>query len=87
MAAVYVGGFSLKIEGGSGLTQTLGVFATFALYLVAWALARMLLRGMVGAIPAVVFALLIATVLMPILVRVGFRVLGVRISKAAPAHH
>jgi hypothetical protein len=85
--AVYLGGFALKIEGGSGLTQTLGIVTTFALYLVVWAVLRMVLQGAVGTVPAVLFACVIATLLLPILTRVGFRVLGVRISKAAAAHH
>jgi hypothetical protein len=87
MAAVYIGGFSLKIEGGSGLSQTLGILTTFVLYLAVWFVGRMALRGLVGTIPAVIFAVLIATLLLPILAKVGFRVLGVRIIKVAPAHH
>jgi hypothetical protein len=47
----------------------------------------MVLQGAVGTVPAVLFACVIATLLLPILTRVGFRVLGVRISKAAAAHH
>lgn len=87
MAAVYLGGFSLRIEGGSGLSQTLGVLTTFALYLAVWFVGRLVLRGLVGTIPAVIVAVLIATLVLPILAKVGFRVLGVRITKVAPAHH
>ena len=87
VTSIYLGGFALKFEGGSGLTQTLGILATFALFLVVWALLRMVLQGVVGTVPAVVFACVFTTLLLPILARVGFRVVGVRISKTAVAHH
>lgn len=83
MAATYLGGFRLSIEGGGGLRQTGGLLFTFVLYLVAWFALRAVLRGVVGTVPAVVLACLVATLLLPILARVGFRILGVRIATAA----
>ena len=82
MAALYLGGFPINIEGGGGGRHTLGVFITFALFLVVWFVARMVLRGPVGTVGAVISACLIATVLLPLLARGAFAVLGVRIRTA-----
>jgi hypothetical protein len=87
MASMYLGGFQIRIEGGSGLQQIIGLIITFALYLGAYTLLHMALRGVVGTVFSVIFACLIASLLMPILARIGFRLVGVRISKAAAAHH
>jgi hypothetical protein len=80
MAALYLGGFPLHVKGGGGGRHTLGVFVTFALYLLVWFGLRAALRGPAGTVGAVAFACLIATVLLPFLARIAFRVLGVRIT-------
>ena len=80
MAALYLGGFPLNIEGGGGARQFLALIVTFALYLAVWFGLRSVLRGPAGAIGAVAIACLLATALLPLLARAGFRVFGVRIS-------
>jgi hypothetical protein len=80
MAALYLGGFPLTIEGGGGARQFLALLITFALYLAVWFGLRAVLRGPAGAIGGVAIACLVATVLLPLLARVGFRAFGVRIS-------
>jgi hypothetical protein len=80
MAALYLGGFPLKIEGGSGGRQFIALLVTFALYLAVWFGLRAVLRGPAGVVGGVIIACLIATVLLPLLARVGFRAFGVRIS-------
>jgi hypothetical protein len=80
--ALYLGGFKIEIRGGNGLRQFIGVLDTFVLYLAVWALLRMLLRGAIGSLGAVVVACIITTVLLPVLSRIGFLIMGVRITKA-----
>ena len=80
MAALYLGGFPLNIEGGGGGRQVLALLVTFALYLAVWFGLRAVLRGPAGVVGGVIFACLIATVLLPLLARVGFRAFGVKIS-------
>lgn len=86
VAALYLGGFRLEIRGGGGFRQFLGVFDTFVLYLVVWWLIHWLLRGALGAVGSIAAACIIATVFLPILSRVGFGILGVRITKASAQH-
>lgn len=81
--ALYLGGFELEIRGGGGVRQLIGVLDTFVLYLAVWALLRMVLRGPLGTIGGIAAACVITTVLLPILSRIGFLIVRVRITKAA----
>lgn len=81
MAALYLGGMNIRIEGGGGLKQLLGLFVTFALFLVVYGLLRMALGGPLGAVlGGVVLPALLSVLLLPLTARLGFRVAGVRIS-------
>jgi hypothetical protein len=83
MAALYLGGFHLNIEGGGGIQTMLGLLVTFVLYLLVWFGVRTVLRGPVGTVFSVILACLVATVLLPILTRAAFRVFGIRITRPA----
>jgi hypothetical protein len=82
-AALYLGGFRIEIRGGGGVRQLIGLLDTFVLYMAVWFVVRLALRGLLGPIGAVVAGCLIAIVLLPVLSRIGFMVMGVRITKAA----
>ncbi|MGQ0560594.1 MAG: hypothetical protein ACT443_01820 [Gemmatimonadota bacterium] len=86
MTALYLGGFPLHIEDRGSFRQVAGVVVTFALYLLVWFGLRAGLRGSVGTIGAVALACLITTLLLPLLARGAFGVVGVRITKAAVQH-
>lgn len=81
LSALYLGGGHVRIEGGA-LRQFIGLLDTFVLYLVVWWVVRMLARG-AGVIPSILIATAIASLLLPVLSKVGFRIMGVRLSKAA----
>jgi hypothetical protein len=83
MTALYLGGFPLHMDGGGAGRQLAGLLVTFALYLVLWFAFRALLRGPLGTAGGIAVACLIATLLLPLLARVAFRILGVRITTAA----
>ncbi|MGQ0814744.1 MAG: hypothetical protein ACT4O1_09805 [Gemmatimonadota bacterium] len=85
MTALYVGGFPLQIEGGT-FRQILGIVITFVLYLAVWFGLRAVLRGSLGTVGGVAVACLIATLLLPLLVRGAFRVVGARITTLAEQH-
>jgi hypothetical protein len=85
LAALYLGGGHVNIQGGS-FQQLVGLLDTFVLYLIVWAVVRALVRGAVGVVPSVLIATAVASLLLPLLAKFGFRVLGVRLSKAKAAH-
>ena len=87
IAALYLGGFRIRIEGGDGPRHVIGLVICFVLYLVAFAVLRMALAGQLGAVVSVIVAVPVAAALIPVLSRVAFRLVGVRISRAAAAHH
>lgn len=80
LAAVYLGGSPLEIEGGGGGQQILGLLLHFAAYMVAYAIVRILFTGPLGEIVGgIVVPILVASILLPVLGKVAFRVVGVRI--------
>ncbi len=82
LAAMYLGGAPIDIEGGGGPRQLLGLLLHFVVFMVVWAVARMLVAGLMGPVFSVVFAALVAVILLPTLARLAFRLVGVRITSA-----
>ncbi len=85
VAALYLGGFPIQIEGGGGGRHLLGLAGTLVLYLVVWYLLRLGLNSVVPPIGAVIFACALTVLLLPLLAKIAFRIVGVRIMRAA--HH
>lgn len=83
-AAVYLGGSPLRFEGGGGAMQTIGLLLHFVAYLVVYAVLRIVLMGVAGPIfGGIVFPALVASILIPILGKLVFRLVGVRIVSTA----
>lgn len=80
LAALYLGGAPIRIEGGGGPRQLAGLALHFVLFLVVWVVGRVLLTDIVGATFAVVVAAVLAVILLPALAKLAFRVVGVRIT-------
>ncbi|HSJ15157.1 MAG TPA: hypothetical protein VK939_12125 [Longimicrobiales bacterium] len=81
LTSLIIGGSDLEIRGGA-VQQLLGLVLTFAIYLLVWALVRMVARG-TGVTTSVLIATAVASLLLPVLTRIGFRITGVRLSKLA----
>jgi hypothetical protein len=86
VAALYLGGFPIRIEGGNGPRQLIGLVATLALYMGTFALLRMVLTGLAGHVGGIALACLVTTLLLPVLARIGFVVVGVRIRALNDGH-
>ncbi len=88
LAAMYVGGAPIRIEGGGGMRQIAGLLTSLVLYLVVWAVLRGVLGSVSGPTAALVGASVVSAILIPLACRVGFRIMGVRITKGetAPGH-
>ncbi|HEX9885045.1 MAG TPA: hypothetical protein VGA70_01080 [Longimicrobiales bacterium] len=80
LAALYLGGAPIRIEGGGGGRQLAGLFLHFALFLAVWAGARAVLAALLGDTAAIILSALLAVILLPLLARLAFRIVGVRIS-------
>lgn len=85
-AAIYLGATSVEPAGGGGLRQVGGLLLTFVLYGVAWGGLRAVLAGTLPTAAALVAATLLATLLLPLLARLGFIALGVRLRKGGAGH-
>lgn len=78
-AALYLGGLDVRIEGGGGVRQTLGLIDSFVLFLLAWWVLRQALGGLGPILGGILLPSAIAAVLIPVLTRIGFRLLGVKV--------
>ena len=80
LTAVYLGVAPVQIEGGGGVQQILGIALHYASYLGAFAAIRSVLTGSLGAIlGGIVVPVVVASLLLPMLGKVVFRLVGVRI--------
>lgn len=86
-AALYLGGMNVEFHGGSGLRQVLGLFTTFALFMLIWYGARMALSGL-GLVPGeIILPTLIAILTLPLSSRLGFGLFGTRIQRGEATGH
>jgi len=80
LAALYLGGAEIRIDGGGWLRQLGGLLLTFALFLALWAGARAGLSALGdGALLTLVTPAVVLSALLPFLARAVFRLVGVRI--------
>lgn len=79
VTALYLGGMRVDLEGGSGFRQILGLVDMLVLYLVVWGVLHSLLGNFAGLLGSLVIPSVAAVVALPIIARVGFRIMGVKI--------
>jgi hypothetical protein len=77
-AAIYFGGYERDVAGGSGVRQLVGLLVTYAIFLGVWRL----IEGFVGTETAlgIIVASVAAGLLLPLEARLGFLVVGGRIT-------
>ena len=81
LAALYLGGAAIHIEGGGGGRQIGGLLLNFVAYVGVYALLRAILLGPVGPIfGGVVVPIVVTSCLLPLLAKLTFRVVGVHIT-------
>jgi hypothetical protein len=85
LAATYLGGAAINIQGGGGVRQFAGLMLHYAAFLVAYGVLRLVASAMVPLALAVGLALVGAAILLPLLGRLTFRVVGVKITSAQAA--
>jgi hypothetical protein len=83
-AALYFGGLERDVEGGTGFRQFIGLWLTYAIFLVVWGV----LYKAIGVETAkgVLIASAVSALAIPLEVRVGFRIVGARVRRRAGAH-
>ena len=81
VGSMYLGGAPIRFRGGGGVRQTLGLLLSFAAFLTVAVLLRGLLDGVMHTFFAVLLSTIAALLLLPVVCRVGFRVMGVRIER------
>ncbi len=85
LAALYLGGAAIDIEGGGAGRQIAGILLHFVAFIVVFGLAKFLLQGMAGLALGVALGLVVAAILLPITAKLTFRLVGVRITSSSVA--
>jgi hypothetical protein len=86
VAPLYFGGMAVDIKGGSGLRQMVGLFLTYALFLVVWGVLHSLVGRAAGTVAGLLAATAVAIFALPIEARVGFRLVGTRVQRTVEGH-
>jgi hypothetical protein len=86
-AAIYLGGMAVDVEGGSGLRQILGLLVTFVLFLVVWKVWSLLLGGIAPVLGDLVLPTVLSALLLPLVSRAGFGLMGVRVRRKEHEAH
>ena len=84
IAAVYFGGLGHEVKGGSGVRQFIGLLFAYVLFVIIWSVAHQFVLPDSGA--GYVAASLIALVLFPVAIRLGYLLVGARIHRPQTAH-
>jgi len=85
IASLYLGGLDVELVGGSGFRQLLGLLIMNVLFLAAWRALAAALGGL-GGLPGVVLPYLVTVLLVPLLARGAFGVMGVKLRREGAAH-
>jgi hypothetical protein len=84
IVALYLGGMRTEPANGSGFQQVIGLVITMALFMALWAVLRTVLDAPLGArLGGVVVPTVAAVLAMPLEVRVGYLLVGVRLKRVA----
>lgn len=82
LAATYLGGAAIHIEGGGAGRQMAGLMLNYGVFIGVFAGLRLAVASLTGPVLSVALALLGAAILLPLLARLAFRAVGVRITSA-----
>lgn len=83
LAAVFLGGTTLRIEGGGGPRQVLGLLLSLVLYMVVWSVLRLALQQLMPSAWHLVPSTVLGAGLLPAEVWLAYRILGVRLARGA----
>ncbi|HUL48743.1 MAG TPA: hypothetical protein VLT79_01880 [Gemmatimonadales bacterium] len=84
ISALYFGGLGHEVKGASGALQFIGLILAYVLFVVIWAVAHRYVLPDSGA--SYVAASVIAIILFPVAIRLGYLLVGGRIYRPAMPH-
>ncbi len=82
VTSLYLGGMSVDVKGGGGVRQVIGLIDLLVFYLVLWGVLRAVLGGFGGMLGRIVLPTVICVLALPLLARLAFGIVGVKVVKA-----
>ncbi len=86
LIALYIGGWPVDLRGGRGVQQVIGLVLSFVLFVVVWKLLHALFVGVGAVLGGIVITSFIAAALLPLVSWIGFKMVGVTVTKVHSAH-
>jgi hypothetical protein len=86
LAAGYLGGFPVEVRSTSGLRQILSIIASYILFGAVWGLLHKGLASLGGPFWQLVVPTLVTMLGLPLILRVGHLILGIRLVKGEVPH-
>jgi len=86
LIATYIGGWSVDLKGGSGLTQVLGLILSGILFVVVWRLLHAAFLPAGEVLGGIAITSFVTAALTPAIAWLGFKMVGVSVKPVA-AHH
>jgi hypothetical protein len=84
-SALYFGGMQRDVEGGTGFRQFVGLLLTYAIFLLIWGGLYKVIG--VDTAKGILIASVVAALLLPLEVRLGFMLVGARVRRPSAAAH
>ncbi len=86
LTAIYLGGCPVEVVGGNGFRQVMGVFDSYVLYILVLCILLAILGGIGGMLWGTVVPTILATLALPLIIWVGYIIMGVRVQRGARPH-
>ncbi len=81
LAAVFLGGWNVDLQGGNGPRQVLGLLIAGVVWVVLWHLLHSLFLGLGPVLGGIVIATFVAVLLLPAACWLAYKLVGVSVTK------
>ena len=79
LTAIYLGGWAVDLRGGKGLTQVIGLVLSLILFVVVWEGLHRVFVGFGEVLGGIVITTFIAAALLPAVIWLGYKMVGVTV--------
>jgi hypothetical protein len=82
LAAIYLGGWTIDVRGGNGITQILGLLITYVLFIAVWKGLHAAFLGVGEILGGIIITSFLTAALLPAVSWVGYKLVGISVEKS-----